>query len=195
MTNKSSKSRLVTGLKVFAWGLILLQGFHVFEHNLQTVQKFAWNDPTPKGLLGDFVDFEWLHFGANAGLWFLLIVPMVAYAMLPQFWDRRVTPGWMSGLFISATMIQTYHFLEHVIRMQVWMSTGSIDPRGILGNRTDIVILHETLNTVVYLMALPLAIHTVRSKLNLPPAGTGGMPASTSERARAPAGKQTEQSA
>lgn len=153
--NLDAKTMVRTG----AWSLILIQGFHVFEHVLQTTQKFAWHQEHPRGLLGALADFEWVHFLFNGALWLGLVVLLVLYGRRAEFWTS--TPTLLRTSFVVGTILQTYHIAEHIVRIELLLSTGVADPHGILGTQIDVVVLHLFLNAAVYVAILPLLLFTV----------------------------------
>ncbi len=169
-------------LKASAWGLLLVQGFHMFEHTLQQFQHFGgWFlvDGHTNGLLGDFVDFEWLHFVFNYLLWGFRFTLMIVFAAMPAFWVT--TPGWIRSTFLVGCVVQTYHALEHMIRMHIWITTGVVDTRGIFGHieflatpKDTLVFGHWLINSIVYFSALPLTIYTIRGRFQSAPAQARG---------------------
>lgn len=153
--NLDAKSIVRTG----AWSLILIQGFHLFEHVLQTIQTFAWHQEQPRGLLGALADFEWVHLLFNGGLWLGLVVLLVLYGRRAEF--RTGTPSLLWTSFVVGTILQTYHITEHIVRIEHLLATGVADPHGILGTQIDVVVLHLFLNAAVYVAILPLLFFTV----------------------------------
>ena len=129
--------------RIFAIALVF-QLVHMLEHVVQVAQgKFLGIKPA-HGILGSFFDLEWVHFLYNWGLYALLIVATVAVVR-----ERRVHPpvGW---LFLGATLaVQSYHVLEHTVKIIQHISTG-IDPApGILGQIYDLIWLHFDFNVIV----------------------------------------------
>jgi len=62
VASTSSKSWLAR----FSLWLVLLQGFHFFDHCVQLVQRFLFDDPNGNGQLGNLANFELLLFGYNS---------------------------------------------------------------------------------------------------------------------------------
>ena len=123
---------------------LALQLFHQLEHVVQLAQAKVLNIKPAHGILGSFVDLEWVHFVYNNGLYVLLLV---ATATLLS--DRRIRPpaGW---LWLGATLaIQTYHVFEHVVKIAQHLTTGADPAPGILGFVVDLVWLHFTINLAV----------------------------------------------
>jgi hypothetical protein len=133
---------------IFAFALAL-QLFHQLEHFVQVAQaKFLGIKPA-HGILGSFVDLEWVHFVYNSGLLILLLLATAAVLR-----DRRVRPpvGW---LFLGGTLaVQTYHQLEHVAKIVQHVQTGADPAPGILGFVVDLVWLHFTINAVVTILMI-----------------------------------------
>ena len=129
--------------QIFAAALAL-QLFHQLEHVVQVAQaKFLGIKPA-HGLLGSWVDLEWVHFVYNNGLYVLLVL-----ATLAVLRERRVRPpiGW---LWLGAVLaVQTYHVFEHVVKIAQHLSTGADPAPGILGFVIDLVWLHFAINLVV----------------------------------------------
>ena len=120
------------------------QLFHLLEHVVQVAQgKFLGIKPA-HGILGSFFDLEWVHFIYNWGLFVLLIVATVAVVR-----EGKIRPplGW---LFLGATLaVQSYHVLEHTVKIYQHISTGADPAPGILGQIYDIIWLHFTFNVIV----------------------------------------------
>ena len=131
--------------------LVLLQGFHFFEHCVQLVQRFLFDDPNGNGHLGNLANFEPLHFGYNspflAGV--LWVYAGVSLASRPAG-SRR---GLVMGLLAAAVSIQGYHEMEHLLRVgQVlgWLnvnaSAAGSEPPGLLGQWFNGTLVHWALN-------------------------------------------------
>ena len=121
-----------------------LQLFHLLEHVVQVAQgKFLGIKPA-HGILGSFFDLEWVHFLYNWGLFLLLVVATIAVVREKKV---RNPIGWM---FLGATLaVQTYHTLEHNVKIYQHITTG-IDPApGILGQIFDLIWLHFDFNLIV----------------------------------------------
>lgn len=151
---RRAAARLTQRLWIAAVALMLIQGFHMLEHIAQAVQKFLLGLEEAHGLLGAAFDFEWVHFLYNSALAAGLFALLLLYSSRPGFW--LATPGWIRGTFVADTALQGYHFVEHAVRLQQFLATGVADPRGILGQSVDVVLLHLALNSVVYALMVPL---------------------------------------
>ena len=128
---------------IFAAALVV-QLFHLLEHVVQVAQgKFLGIKPA-HGLLGSFFDLEWVHFIYNWGLFAILIVATIAVLR-----EGRTRPavGWLA--LGAALAVQTYHVLEHAVKIYQHITTG-IDPApGILGQIYDLIWLHFDINVIV----------------------------------------------
>jgi len=134
--------------RIFAAALVL-QLFHLLEHVVQVAQgKFLGIKPA-HGILGSFFDLEWVHFLYNWGLFIALIVATIAVMR-----ERRIRPpvGW---LVLGATLaVQSYHVVEHTVKIVQHVTTG-IDPApGILGQIFDLIWLHFDFNLIVTLLMI-----------------------------------------
>lgn len=167
--------------RMMAFLLISLQGFHVLEHVAQSVQKFILLEAEAHGLLGAAFDFEWLHLAYNVSLAAGLFLLLVVYARRGGL--RTQGRPWSVRAFGAAVALQGYHFIEHAVRIQQLLATGIPDPRGILGNVVDVVLLHLGLNLVVYVLMVPLLAaciaHAIPCRACVPREDTHRPPAST----------------
>ena len=145
----------------FLW-LILVQGFHFLEHCVQVAQRFWLNDPNGNGLLGSLANVELVHFGYNSffllGLVWLFF--QLSLATDPVWAHNR----WVLFLVGAAVAVQSYHEMEHVLRLGQaigWLPVPpsadltATDPPGLLGRWVNDVLLHWVLNGIVE--ALPVA--------------------------------------
>jgi hypothetical protein len=128
--------------------LLLFQGLHEFEHVVQVVQAFVLGQRGAAGLLGSALGLEPVHFAYNA--WFLALVG----ATFASVGLRRQTPigraGAVALLLGAATLLQTYHVVEHVAKIAQYLSTGQNGMPGLLGLRFNPIWLHFVLNTAAY---------------------------------------------
>lgn len=120
------------------------QLFHLLEHIVQVAQgKFLGIKPA-HGILGSFFDLEWVHFIYNWGLYALLIVATIAVIR-----EGKIRPplGW---LFLGATIaVQSYHVVEHTVKIYQHITTGADPAPGILGQIFDLIWLHFWFNVIV----------------------------------------------
>ena len=96
------------------------------------------------GLLGSLVDHEWVHFVYNTGLYVLLILGTVAVLREGR---TRAPVGW---LWLGAAIaVQSYHSVEHTVKIFQHVQTGADPAPGILGQIFDLIWLHFTVNAIV----------------------------------------------
>lgn len=126
---------------------LAVQGFHWIEHLAQVYQHWWLSLPIKesRGILF-FLDLEWNHFVFNsvyllllAAAWFLLqgIVSHVVIRFLA-----------------AGTLIQSYHLVEHMVRIWQHIQTTCEPCKGILGRYVDGVYLHFVFNTLVFILPL-----------------------------------------
>ena len=126
--------------------LILVMAAHEAEHVGQLLQKKGLENSCPRdcrGALGFLFDVEWVHFAYNSSI-------LVALAVM--WWLIRPP---VLGFLSAAVAVQSYHAVEHVAKIDQWLSNGHVSPTpGILGKRLQLVELHFTFNTIVFVLAL-----------------------------------------
>jgi hypothetical protein len=146
------------------FAVVAVMAAHQGEHVAQVVQKDGAAENCPRdcrGLLGAVFDIEEVHFayntllfGALAGLW-------LAYRMWRAEWRRGVVP-WVA-LTVGIFVVQGYHVIEHVAKIEQWLSNGHVSPTpGLLGQFLDaprgqnftLVELHFVFNTAVFVCVL-----------------------------------------
>lgn len=130
-------------LLVLAAGLAV-QSFHLLEHAVQVFQVHVADAPERAGLLGSFLDVEWVHLVYNSAVLFFLAWLVVALV--------RVRPGLTNGLgFALATVfVQGYHMSEHIAKFTQHLRTG-IDPApGLFGAGPGLVWFHFGINFAVW---------------------------------------------
>ena len=105
----------------FFFVLLVAQSVHFTEHIAQMVQihLLGLSGMQAHGIIG-VLDFEWVHFLFDAG-W----VPICAYTLFVVF--RRSNPWLWVLLFIV-----TWHAIEHVAIMSVYLRTGLVGSPGLL---------------------------------------------------------------
>lgn len=150
------------GFNVLALALIL-QFFHLIEHAAQVYQHWWLALPIKesKGILF-FLDLEWNHLAFNA---LYLIFLFAAWFLL-----RGNLPRGSRRLLFAGAAIQSYHTVEHGVRIVQHLQTACEPCTGILGRYVDGVYLHFAFNAVVF--ALPLLVFAVLMSM-----GKGGVAA------------------
>ena len=128
-------------------GTVLLQGFHELEHVVQVFQRFVFDNPKGAGILGTWLDIEPVHVGYNAG--FLLLLGLCYW--LGGFLSREARPS-PAGFWLMtfALLFQSYHLGEQLFKITQFVMSGMNGTPGILGHNFNLVWLHFTYNTLVY---------------------------------------------
>jgi hypothetical protein len=132
--------------------ILLVQGFHTIEHLVQVFQRFVFYQPKGAGLLGSWVDVEPVHLGYNiAFLWLIAITYWEG-----KFWTLRKSRPVAFWILTFAVVWQTWHFVEHLVKMGQFITSGNNGTPGLLGldgwigTNFNVVWLHFTYNAVVY---------------------------------------------
>ena len=146
------------------FGVVAIMAAHQGEHVAQVVQKDGAAENCPRdcrGLLGSVFDIEEVHLAYNVLLFAALGALWFAYRMWQPEWRRRRVP-WVAltaGIFV----IQGYHVVEHVAKIEQWLSNGHVSPTpGLLGQLLDaphrqnfsLIELHFVFNTAVFVFVL-----------------------------------------
>lgn len=135
-------------------GVMLL---HEAEHVSQVLQKDVLGASCPndcRGLLGFAFDIEWVHFAYNTSILVALSALYLAYRLWRREWRQANLGAWLS-LTIALGVIQSYHVVEHTVKLVQWFQNGHRSPTaGILGMNLSLVELHFTINTIVLLGVL-----------------------------------------
>jgi parallel beta-helix repeat protein len=151
-----------------------VQSFHMLEHGVQVVQVYALDAEQRAGLLGRWIDLEWVHFTYN--------VIVLAFAW--WIW-RLVRPGGPEHTRLGASApwvlagvaIQGYHLVEHIAKMVQHLALGIRTAPGLLGGELGLVWFHYGINLAVYAaMAVPVAM-LIRSWLRERSGATELLPA------------------
>lgn len=129
---------------------IFVQSFHMLEHIFQIVQKFALQLSTSRGLVGESLDVEPVHFAYN--LAYLGLVTMVWFSV------RKTESRLICALSTFAVGFQGWHFVEHVIKLEQHFTEGCLSCLGILGPFVDIVILHFMYSLVSFVPLILILI-------------------------------------
>lgn len=177
------RSSVAVPLPIKEWALIgavALQGLHFVEHIAQVPQKFFLDLPNAHGILGAAFDTEWVHFGYNLALLTVLWGLLFAYRLhYRSTWtDQRAPWGRLALLFLAA--FQSYHMVEHSVKVAQHIITGCVSCPGLLGTTFNLVWLHFFINLViVVLLAIAvtgfvLAVGPSRTDQHDPVLSTGG---------------------
>jgi hypothetical protein len=130
-----------------ALGFALLLGVmlaHELEHVVQILQQDALNETCPndcRGLLGFIFDVEPVHFAYNTAIFAILVAVVLRFRL------------WRSGWLVAGVLVQGYHVVEHVAKLDQWLANGHRSPTpGILGKQFNLVELHFSINTIVFVL-------------------------------------------
>lgn len=147
--------------------LILLQGFHMLEHVIQVVQRYALGIPDGNGILGSLTDTEFLHVVYNTPYLGLLVA---VYLLLdldvegPRRYGRLVF-----GLLTFALVSEAWHEIEHVFKVEQSLALGQNGTGGIFGQGPGALaplfplpLLHLAYNAIGYLPALAAFVLVLR---------------------------------
>src|SRR6266852_2639542 len=155
----------------FFFVLLIAQSVHFTEHIAQMIQihLLGLSGMQAHGIIG-MLDLEWVHFIFDA-VW----VPICVYTLL--FIYRKSNP-W---LWVLAVIV-TWHALEHLVIMSVYLRTGIVGSPGLLAHggaiagglpliRPDLHFLYnlieETLILIAYTYQLKHLQSSSASNINL----------------------------
>ncbi|MGH8875664.1 MAG: right-handed parallel beta-helix repeat-containing protein, partial [Acidimicrobiia bacterium] len=150
---------LVLALPVLAgWGgrwpalmlvaALAVQGVHQIEHLIQVVQAKMLGSKNAHGLAGAAFDIEWVHLAFNGVLWAALALAVAGYGRERLASQRKPRPAgfWALGAGLA---LQSYHLVEHLLKIHQHVTWGLTPAPGILGHSLDLVWLHFGINLAV----------------------------------------------
>ena len=153
--------------------LLAYQTFHQLEHTIETVQLNILHHTSANTLING-VDFEYVHFGANALLLYGLLAVVVGAGKRTRDW-LRVNYRWGWYAMVGALVVQTYHVFDHTVRLIEYLQSGGKPPEGTLTIWVNPVWFHFGINLTVlvgmYAAFLGLRMHTYLRSRPGPPAG------------------------
>jgi hypothetical protein len=126
---------------------LAIQTFHMAEHFVQVFRVHFDGVPSQGGIVGSVVDTEWVHFAYNLAV-LIGLVAVIAARFRGWFPRGRADIG--DGLLAVATLVQSYHVVEHSVKLTQHLVTGAKVNPGILGGPVDLVWLHFVINLAVY---------------------------------------------
>ncbi len=129
---------------------VAVQSFHILEHIVQVIQKFVLQFPVAHGIPGASLDFEPVHFTFNAIYLALVALVWISLTNTPI---RKMQL--IYGLVTFVLVFQSWHFIEHAVKLDQHFVNGCVSCPGILGHYFDVILLHFTYNAVVY---VPLVV-------------------------------------
>ncbi len=108
-----------TGFRRLYWGVVIVQGIHMFEHVVQLIQVYAFGVPDDDalGLLGYVFQFngteEWLHLVFNVS--YLLALAVLFVGILGLYFDDVLSRATFMGYLLLGLGLETWHGIEHVV--------------------------------------------------------------------------------
>jgi hypothetical protein len=131
---------------------VALQGVHEIEHVVQVVQRTVLGVGNGAGVLGSVFDIEPVHMVYNAA--FLVLLGAVYVGCRRHRSAIPARGALVLSLLGLAVALQSYHTVEHVVKMWQYVATGLNGTPGILGHWIPVVYLHFAYNTLIYLPVL-----------------------------------------
>ncbi len=141
--------------------LLVYQTFHQLEHAIETVQLNILHHTSAHTLING-VDFEYVHFGANALLLYGLFAVIIGAGKRTRAW-LKVNYRWGWYAMVAALVVQTYHVFDHTVRLIEYIQSGGKPPEGTLTIWVNPVWFHFAINLTVlsgmYCAFLGLRMH------------------------------------
>lgn len=128
-------------------GIVMVQMFHFMEHVAQILQKYALSFGHSHGLLGHLVDREVVHFTYNVTLYAGLLLVLVAFGLRERWREGR--RAWMT-LLVATVALQSYHVLEHGVKLSQYFALGHDDTPGMIGQFVPVILAHFAINVIVF---------------------------------------------
>lgn len=122
---------------------VVIQSLHMVEHVAQVIQKFGLGWKEAHGIIG-VLDLEWVHFIYNAAL---LITFYVLISKYSGFLKAGGTV--LYGVFVADVVLQSYHVIEHLVKINQHIQTGQQGTPGIIGNFVNPILFHFWMNLAV----------------------------------------------
>ena len=133
--------------------VLAVSSFHMLEHVLQTYQAYVLGWPHAHGLLGQYVDTDWMHLAFNSAF-FLALLPVVR-----QGGDPR-SLRWQ--LFVGGVAAAGYHVVEHSVKTYQAVGLEHDPALGLVGTLGPLIPLHLWINAVVFTLVTPHLIGWAR---------------------------------
>jgi hypothetical protein len=129
------------------------------EHISQLVQKFVLDIQPANGILGRNLDFEPVHFVYNLGYLFLISFIWIGLMKI-RIKEMRV----IFSLITFVLIFQSWHFVEHSVKLLQHYTEGCVSCQGILGRFTNVMILHFIYNLIAF---VPLILSYILIQNNM----------------------------
>ncbi|SRR6266516_2144217 len=150
--------------------LIALQSPHMVEHVAQMIEIhiLGWNLAISHGVLGQFLDTEWLHFMFDT-----MLIPYCTIMLLAMFVGRprhTIDPVTRDTAFrptcwlVVLLPVALWHAAEHVVILAFYLRTGIVGSPGLLAHggllfhgaspiaRPDLHFLYNAIETAVMIL-------------------------------------------
>lgn len=161
--------------RMTAWFFLFLvayQAFHDVEHTIELVQLQFLDRNEARTLLNG-IDFEWLHFGANALLLYGLVAVVIGAGPRARArWRAERRWGW--GFMVAALVVQGYHVIDHSVRLVEYVASGGDEPGGTLTQVVNPVWFHWAINTIVLVGMVAAFVGLRLHRVVLAPRRRGG---------------------
>lgn len=144
---------------------VMIGGFHLLEHVIQVLQRYFFSMPTGNGIAGSIADIEPVHLAYNVA--YLALIVGTALTIERRILSRNPVA---KTLLYGVVGLQTWHVLEHVVKMAQYVQLGGLNGvGGVFGIGPGafvplfpIPLLHFGYNLAVYLPFLFSAVILTR---------------------------------
>lgn len=144
----------ISDIAVVVFTLILsYQTFHWIEHMVQVYQHGVLHIVTlhAHGILFR-LDLEWNHFAFNSLYFFGLLFVFLGEKMYTRTF--RTLKPWVAYPFMIALFVESWHLVEHTVRIVQHVQTGCEPCTGIGGMYFDLIFLHGGYNMMTFTFPL-----------------------------------------
>lgn len=126
-----------------------VQTFHMLEHGVQVWQNHVAQAERRNGLLGAVADGEWVHWVFNVAVLAFVLLAWREGRNAGGFLHGRAATA-RAGILTAVVVIQSYHVVEHSVRLVQFLRTGLDPAPGLVGGRVDVVWFHFGVNLAVW---------------------------------------------
>lgn len=127
--------------------LVVYQTFHQLEHTIETVQLQLLHHSSAHTLING-IDFEYVHFSANALLLYGLFAVVIGAGPKARAW-LKAEHRWGWYAMVTALVVQTYHVFDHTVRLIEYVQSNGQAPDGTLTIWVNPVWFHFLINLTV----------------------------------------------
>lgn len=135
---------------------LFVQSVHMFEHISQTIQKFVLNYQLAHGIIGSKIDLEPVRFIFN--LTYLVLIVLIFIYLRPSL----KTNDTVFMLLLMVIILQTWHFIEHSMKLFHHFTLNCKSCPGILGNDYNLILLHLFYNSIVFIPSVVVYLIIIR---------------------------------